>query len=462
MRAGAHRGGRGRAHAGEEGGPPHPAEAGDVDSSPASGGNGAVPPWAGMDAPEIRERMREAHQDRCAPYFDNRFNDHGPGSVAQEECGRTPVWRQDVDFYEDRGEEELYPLGLRACGSVWGCPVCARRICRRKGEALQSALETWRDEGGEVYMLNLTVRHHRGQRLELLMDAVQRAWTYVRTSSDQDDPLASDFEELRERFGIRGYLQSSEVTHGGNGWHPHKHVLLFTRREWSEEDVEAVEDWIFRRWRRCIVRVQDRYADGELQGVPYSRDPSRFDTTALAEPDRDVAVVIVGGEAAGHYVAKLGLGRETARIDLKEGRGRNRSPFEILRDATFRDRDRDWRLWREYLEVMHGRSHWHFSRGMKARLGGEQLETSISDQEPDREEDRRVFTIGANLWERLEGEFGRGMQATIVKTWRAGGWSDLVALFRAWCGHLEGVRLEVDSQRRELFRAATLERRTAA
>lgn len=415
-------------------------------------------PWSELSGDEVRQAMREAHQEGVArekgvaQVFDNSFSDH-QGSDAQLYCGRRPTFQQDVDFYQDDEGDRIYTLGLRSCGSVWACPVCSRRTCLQKGEALQNAIEGWKGGGGYVYLASLTLQHHQGQSLELLTDAVKKAWEYVRNSSDQDDDLATDWKELKTRMGVRGYLRTGEATHGDNGWHPHLHLLIFTARPWTDEIKSAVEDWIFRRWYACLTRIRDRRRDsGELDNVPYDRDPSRLSCTALGEPTRERAVVVNGGERAGWYVAKLGLGREVARIDAKQGRQGNRAPFQILRDLTFYGRLRDRRLWREYVQVMHGRAHWYWSQGFKAELEP-QLEADLT--EPDSDHDRRVFTLQAGLWTKLRKSLGRGIVGALTGAYRAGGLGAVELLLRRWCRGTS-ASLEVDSKRREFMDRETV------
>lgn len=447
MRAGAHA--EGRAVACEDA--PHPADRVDQGpkdalDSPRTRTDDVVPPWAPMEEEELRHQMREAHQvgvckDRgVAEVFDNGFSDW-PGSEAQEECGRAPVYRKDVEYMETEGGE-MYSLGLRTCGSVWACPVCARRVCRQKADRFRSWIESWRDQGGHVFMASLTLRHHQGQSLDLLLDAVKSAWTHLRTSKE--------WKRARERYGIEGYIQVTEATHGGNGWHPHKHLVFFTTQDWSDDEIRALKREIFQVWERRLVRIQDRRVEGELQYLPNDRDPSRC-STALGDPDPDRAVMISGGEKAGEYVAKLGLARELSRIDFKEGRGRNRTPFQILRDLAFYGNRRDRMLWREYVEAMHGRAHHYTSHGLRKIVGCEQVEADL--QEPDREDDQRAFTIHGPLWERLYSDLGRGIDRAIRKVYRAGGWEAVVQLVEGWIDGLppgRDVDLHVDHRNREL------------
>ncbi|WP_157647664.1 hypothetical protein [Actinomycetospora chiangmaiensis] len=57
--------------------------------------------------------------------------------------------------------------GGLTCGSVWSCPVCAAKIATRRADDLAAVMRTVNDLGGSAFLLTLTMRHTRGDRLEL-------------------------------------------------------------------------------------------------------------------------------------------------------------------------------------------------------------------------------------------------------------------------------------------------------
>lgn len=400
------------------------------------------------DRDDLRQLMKRYHQEHHAPYFSNPYADaREQGSTSQEDCGREPVFGQDVDLYEGDDGDRLYVKGLERCGSVWCCPSCARRVAVQKGEALEGAVESWRDHGGTVELVSLTFPHHQGQDAELLVEAMQTAWREIREN------FGGWWDTMREGYDVEHYVQTTEITHGENGWHPHRHVLLFVGGSWSDEDRAQVEQELWTAWRSALVRVYETRR-GELKTLPRDRDPERSDRTVLGEPRREYAVRIVpAGEGAGHYVSKMGLARELVRFDVKEGRNGNRTPWEILRDAAL-ERDPDApRLWREYIEAMHGRAHWYTSHQMRDDprvTTPEQGELEIDLALKDAEDDERVATIGHATWSRLYGHHGDELLPTVKRVWRCGGWSDLAQLVQRLCDHID-ARLRVDHQRRELY-----------
>jgi hypothetical protein len=68
-------------------------------------------------------------------------------------------------------------------------------------------------------MLTQTIPHARRDVLETLLTAFTEA--------------LRKFKQWRayawavRAYGIVGSIRALEVTHGGNGWHPHAHMVLF-------------------------------------------------------------------------------------------------------------------------------------------------------------------------------------------------------------------------------------------
>ena len=62
------------------------------------------------------------------------------------------------------------------------------------------------------------------------------------------------------------------------------------------------------------------------------------------------------------------VGNELARHDLKVGRRKGRTPFELLAGAVFDGDADDLAAWREYEAGMKGQRAIAWSKGLKARL----------------------------------------------------------------------------------------------
>ena len=205
-------------------------------------------------------------------------------------------------------------------------------------------------------LLLLTVPHHKGHKLERLLDVIGTGFRRVIGGRA--------WMRDRDRLGVLGYVKSTEVTHGLNGWHPHLHVLLFTSRPLEESERDLLSASMYGRWAR--------YAEGVGLGLP-KRDLCQL------QPVRD-------GVAVAGYVSKVAsvvdeagtvrnLGLEMTRHDLKTGRDgesrheSQRTPFQILADFANIGDVEDLALWTTYAEKMKGKRLISWSRGLKGLLG---------------------------------------------------------------------------------------------
>jgi hypothetical protein len=121
----------------------------------------------------------------------------------------------------------------------------------RRALEIGGAVAAWQSRGGRCAFVTLTMRHHRGQRLSMLWDALSGAWNRV-TGGKQ-------WVNDRQRFGIAGWLRVVEVTQGRNGWHVHVHGVVFlepgpSTLADSAADVQALHGRLFGRWSRALQR----------------------------------------------------------------------------------------------------------------------------------------------------------------------------------------------------------------
>jgi hypothetical protein len=125
---------------------------------------------------------------------------------------------------------------LATCGSVWHCPVCSAKITEARRQELQNAINAWAKQGGEVYLMSLTFPHLDHQRLEenlkLFTDALKRFKN------------SRAYKSTMQAVAGAGSIRALEVTHGGNGWHPHTHDLVFAAGGQLEKLRELEEVWI--------------------------------------------------------------------------------------------------------------------------------------------------------------------------------------------------------------------------
>lgn len=251
-------------------------------------------------------------------------------------CGRRRR-RGVLDVQIRQGQDgAAYATGLQRCGSVHSCPVCAARIAQQRRMEAITALTAWRAEGGVVSMLTLTLPHHAGQPLTAVLDAVTACTRYLNSGRGSMKTLLSP-------FGYIGQIRALEVTQGGNGWHPHVHVLVLT----TSEVPEVVQQLLKARWEAAAV------------------------SHGWASPDWRVGATWQDGTNAASYVNKAGtwgMAEEVTLHTSKKGGNGGRTPFELLLDAAL-GQEAAGELFAEYGRALHGKRQQFWSRGLKARFG---------------------------------------------------------------------------------------------
>lgn len=283
------------------------------------------------------------------------------------ECGWVPHGPRVSLRCSGDGERPGF-AGVKTCGSVWACPVCAAKIAARRTAELQAVLAKAEREEYRASMVTLTMRHHWGQDLKDLWAGLGYAWGRVTSGRG--------WNRLREELGLIGWARAVEVTHGANGWHVHIHAVFVTERA---PDVERHGPVLFERWKRGL----------EKNGLESVMNSGGF-SWDVADPKN--------GKGFGKYVAKLGKAEDlpAARAQVvngmaaeatlgayKRARAENRTPFQIAEDiGTFGDYQ-DVAIWREYVEVSRGKRALTWSRTLRefSQLGKEQTDEEIAAEE---------------------------------------------------------------------------------
>ena len=222
---------------------------------------------------------------------------------------------------------------VMTCGSVWHCPVCAEKISHKRRELLSACIAEHRNVGGNVVMLTLT-QGHRGFECPKHMaeSMVQRFGRVVSGKA---------WQNMKEHQHVLGFVRALEVTHGGRGWHPHLHVLVFFTGEAGSAHLCYFLNWIVERW--CRFTEKDGFkVNDTAQHYRMAND---------------------AGEAA-EYVTKWGAEWEMTSGHIKSGKG-GRTPFQILADATASNDQNDERLFVQYANAFKGRRQLQWSPILK-------------------------------------------------------------------------------------------------
>lgn len=283
--------------------------------------------------------------------------------------------------------------GIQRCRSVGSCPACAATIRGVRARDIEAAVEAAHAVGLQVWFLTLTVPHSAGDDLGGTLDRLRDFWRRMQQGTR--------YRQLRDTMGMRGSVRAFEVTWSeANGWHPHLHVLLFSRAMYVQPLVDC--------WR--AVWQADGIGDRWVPRV--SADVRR----------------VKRGSGAASYLAKVdmawGVGVELARSDLKRGRGLN--PPQLLELASTGEYDSVQR-WIEFERGTKALRWIEWSRGLRdlaacwqvqATTAGVELhgvnlgDVELSDDEAASAEVREPvvarFAVPAATWARARarGELG--------------------------------------------------------
>lgn len=302
--------------------------------------------------------------------------------------------------------------GLQSCANVWLCPRCSAKIRAGRTEDVLEAFERHEARGGGFVFLTVTLPHDPTQRLAELLRALSKAWE--RTTNSRA------YKRWRETAGLVGNIGALEVTHGVNGWHPHRHLLLFTDRKLSPDAVEAWEAELHAVYNKQLAKL----------GFKPSKERVGIRMDYVSKPDKAVA----------RYVSKLQAGFELTRTDLKQSRaadGKGATPFDLLERAIEGDADAR-RLWGEFEHAISGKSAVRFSKGLRGHL---EMEDAKTDEELAEEEvgGEATLYLTGKLYRRI---FFDGQAVALLRVAEWGRVDELLSWLRQRYGELDARETE--------------------
>lgn len=271
--------------------------------------------------------------------------------------------------------------GLTTCGSVWADPVCNAKIMARRALEIGASVAIWQSQERPVAFVTFTMRHHRGQGLGDLWNALQRAWARV--------TQGNSWVRNQERFGIAGWLRVVEVTFGPNGWHVHVHALFFLEHS-SPADLALMHRSMFGRWSAGLA------AAGLAAPLLVGQD------ARLISGPADIALREYFTKATDRPRA---IGLEMTQTQSKQARFKHSTdtPWRFLDSIQAGDADA-LDLWHEWERFSKGRRQVTWATGFRRQLLAieEPSDEQIAAEEIGTEEDSVVY-ITPDGWANLCG-----------------------------------------------------------
>lgn len=265
---------------------------------------------------------------------------------------------RDVKYNEVR--KKAHWSNVQRCGAVWICPVCAKQITEKRRNELQLGLKKWRTFGNFVYLLTLTFSHSVDHPLKFLLAGQRKALKkFYETTKVQ---------AIFKRIGVEFKVKALEVTYGQNGWHPHNHILLLSKKDLGISLFCDVEQELSQLWIKACV------------------------SSGLNAPSMKYGLDLRDGSYAEKYVSKWGLEQEMTKGHLKKGRNGSFTPFDLLQlsiDDQIISNRKSSKLWQEFGISIKGARQLEWGRGLKKFLDIEDK----TDEELAEETEKESITL---------------------------------------------------------------------
>ncbi len=333
---------------------------------------------------------------------------HGGAGGKRRGRGRPPA--RGVEVWRKVGERKAFYGGLVTCGSVFVCPPCAAKIAERRRGELEEAITNHRAAGGGVLIAAFTFSHGRADILALILGAMLAAFEGFKSGRA--------WVALVEGWGLVGDVRVVEVTWSWrNGWHPHLHVLWFTRCPLEPEDVASLQEDFSARWGAMLAR-EGLHASGE----------------------RGCRVQATYGAVA-DYVAKFGheptrelpwgVTAELVKSHAKRGHLAHLTPFDLLRAALASPAKAPHHLalFREYVAAFKGATQLKWSRGLREKLLPEREELTDAEIAARLETPaERLGRLSLDDWRRVL--YAR-QRAELLRAAELGEWPEVLAFVAA-------------------------------
>ena len=327
-------------------------------------------------------RTRYADQRQAAKLYRHFSQGEKKAGRGVTMCGWTMrADKKSVDVMREDKKDgaNVYYDGLVTCGLAWVCPCCSVKKSEERRQRVNQAFKNGRARGLIPVMLTLTARHTRRTKLAPFLAQLRDAWRVLVQSRKWK---AFNLEKL-----LGGFAKALEVTDGGNGWHPHFHVILLVDEASEEAAIEAAES-LADAWFAALEKVG---LDGKTKAA------------------RTYAFHVQGAAAAGNYVAKWGAAEELTLTQNKDGKKEgSMTPWEMLTlsrtSADDKERRRCAARWWEFVQATKGAHQLEASPKFKELMEGED-----DDGEEEPSEVNRIGQIRRRGWH----ERGRWRRLTI-------------------------------------------------
>ena len=330
------------------------------------------------EARDIRFKLQDAARNILFRFHGNNVPVNKKGYEVHHRTCSCSIFRtgSGTQIVKSKTNNKAFFSGLMNCANSRTCPVCSAKISERKSNEMRMAFNIARAEKLNISLLTFTAPHNSGDPLDDLKSCISKSLELFWTGATA--------KRFKVKYGIIGHIRSFEIRHGSNGWHPHFHIIIFSKNELphtlrdSKNRLEKEQsfEWlsILDRWKSCCVR----------SGLSC---PNMF------------GMDIQNGAHAGEYISKFGsddeilqtksgkkitwdMADEMTKGNVKTGRKGSSSPWDLLAlsvdGETKEIQQENKRLFLFYARAMQGVNLIRWSRGLRNYFD---LGAQMSDEE---------------------------------------------------------------------------------
>lgn len=276
-----------------------------------------------------------------------------------------------VSLRKKEGATRAHYGDLQTCGSVWVCSVCGSIITEGRADLVQTAINNWRDMDPDncVIMITFTTPHYLFQPLSEVLTCQDKAMR-IMTNQPIKKSGYKRYKQIVQDIGSIGNYTGRELTWGQlNGWHPHRHVLYFCKRQ-NIAKLRRLQFDTTQAWALAFQR-----AGGQIRNMNhFFQRAVKVDQITDDDGYTRISRYITTVEGESWTLAK-----EATKGPIKTAKNGNITPFGML-DAV-RQGDPLSNLYSrkfyEYATTMKGKKQFFGSPGLADKLGINE----VSDQD---------------------------------------------------------------------------------
>jgi len=285
----------------------------------------------------------------------------GSKQARVENCLRLKTGRApSVALKKRSGAEKASYSGLQQCGSVWSCPIDSSIISERRKNTLQKGIDNFRQkkEGNSVTMITITSPHYIFQSLKNVIGIQDKAIKIMKNQPQRGSYKV--YKTIMEEMVSTGSFTGREITFGQNGWHPHRHEIVFC--------VTASIDQLIK-WRNELSlawSIAFQKAGGVINNKSvFLNRAIRFDQITNDDGFKRIASYVTSVEGS-----SWSLAQEATKSIVKTAKNGNITPFGML--EAIRQGNKHSLLYSakfyEYATTMYGKKQFFPSAGLNHLL----------------------------------------------------------------------------------------------